>query len=153
MAQSESSKAAATIRFHAASPILCVRNLAASLAHYTQVLGFAVDWNHEGVIASVSRDRCNLMLCEGDQGHPGGWVWIGVSDCARLFRELQAAGAKVRNPPTNYSWALEMQVEDPDGNVLRFGSDPIPGEPSGPWLDMRGLRWARRPEGGWTKIE
>lgn len=28
------------------------------------------------------------------------------------------------DPPTSYSWALEFQVEDPDGNVLRFGSDP-----------------------------
>jgi hypothetical protein len=27
-------------------------------------------------------------------------------------------------PPTNFPWALEMQVEDPDGNVLRIGSEP-----------------------------
>jgi hypothetical protein len=26
--------------------------------------------------------------------------------------------------PTNYSWAVEMQIEDPDGNVLRLGSEP-----------------------------
>ena len=25
--------------------------------------------------------------------------------------------------PTNFSWALEMHVEDPDGNVLRLGSE------------------------------
>jgi hypothetical protein len=29
-----------------------------------------------------------------------------------------------------------MQVEDPDGNVLRFGSDSIKGRPYGEWLDM-----------------
>jgi len=28
-------------------------------------------------------------------------------------------------PLTNHSWALEFQVEDPDGNVLRFGSEPV----------------------------
>ena len=33
-------------------------------------------------------------------------------------------GAPIRLPPTNFSWALEIQVEDPDGNVLRFGSEP-----------------------------
>ncbi len=33
-------------------------------------------------------------------------------------------GVGIRLPPTNYSWALEMQVEDPDGNVLRLGSEP-----------------------------
>ena len=30
----------------------------------------------------------------------------------------------IKLPPTNFSWAYEMQVEDPDGNVLRLGSDP-----------------------------
>jgi hypothetical protein len=34
-----------------------------------------------------------------------------------------------------------MQVEDLDGNVLRFGSEPRPGEPDGEWLDMHGRRW------------
>jgi hypothetical protein len=46
------------------------------------------------------------------------------------------SGAKIRHPPTNYSWALEMQVEDLDGNVLRLGSAPRTGEPDGEWLDM-----------------
>jgi len=27
-------------------------------------------------------------------------------------------------PPQNYSWAYEFRVEDPDGNVLRVGSEP-----------------------------
>jgi hypothetical protein len=40
--------------------------------------------------------------------------------------------------------ALEMQVEDLDGNVLRLGSDPRAGEPEGEWLDTHGHRWLRR---------
>jgi hypothetical protein len=28
--------------------------------------------------------------------------------------------------PTKYPWALEMQLEDPDGNVLRIGSERKP---------------------------
>jgi len=35
---------------------------------------------------------------------------------------------KIRQAPTNYSWAMEMHVEDPDGHVLRFGTDPNPNE-------------------------
>jgi hypothetical protein len=31
--------------------------------------------------------------------------------------------------PSNYSWAMEMQIEDPDGHVLRFGTDPDHDEP------------------------
>ena len=52
--------------------------------------------------------------------------------------------------PTNYHWAYEMQVEDLDGNVLRFGSDPKPDQPVGEWLDMRGERWVRSTAGEWA---
>jgi hypothetical protein len=34
-----------------------------------------------------------------------------------------------------------MQVEDPDGNVLRMGSESLKGEPFGEWLDMDGRVW------------
>jgi uncharacterized glyoxalase superfamily protein PhnB len=137
--------------FHHASPILRVKDLAASLEHYVKVLGFKMDWHEPGIIASVSRGPCNLMLAEGDQGNPGSWVWIGVGDVEALFQDYKAKGATIRNPPTNYPWAYEMQVEDPDGNVLRFGSEPKDGQPFGDWLDMRGNRWARKREGGWTR--
>jgi len=94
-------------------------------------------------MASVSRDRCGIFLVEGDQGHLGAWVWIGLADVKLIFEEYQSKGAKIRHPPTNYGWAREMQVEDPDGNVLRIGSDPRDDEPLGEWLDMHGRRWAR----------
>ncbi len=61
-----------------------------------------------------------MFLCQGDQGHPGSWVWIS-GDVEAVYEEFRASGAKIRHPPTNYSWALEMQVEDLDGNVLRIG--------------------------------
>ena len=123
------------------TPIFRVQNLQASIHHYVNVLGFKLNWQQAG-FASVSRDRCGLFLCEGDQGHFGTWVWIGSEDIEPLCAEFLAQGAKLRHPPTNYQWAYEMQIEDPDGNVLRFGSDPKPGQPFGPWLDMHGKTWA-----------
>ena len=54
----------------------------------------------------------------------GAWIWIGVEDVEKLYEEFKASGVKIRRPPANYPWALEMQIEDPDGNVLRLGSDP-----------------------------
>ncbi|HEY3413056.1 MAG TPA: VOC family protein [Armatimonadota bacterium] len=107
-------------------PILRVRDLAASLNHYETVLGFHRDWGGEpgGIMASVSRDNCGIMLCEGEQGHFGTWVWIGVSDVRPLFQALKAAGAHIAMEPVNFSWALEFRVEDPDGHILRFGSEP-----------------------------
>jgi predicted enzyme related to lactoylglutathione lyase len=118
-----------------AVPILRVRNLAASIDFYTKVLGFRVDWGGEsGIMASVSRDRGSLMLCQGDQGNAGTWVWIGVEDADALHRELSAAGAKIPLPPTNYPWALEFHVQDPDGHVLRFGSEPREDRPFSEWV-------------------
>lgn len=137
--------------FDPATPILRVSDLTASLDHYARVLGFDLKWR-AGTFASVGRGRCSLFLCEGDQGHAGGWVWIGVGDAAALHEELLAKGARVRHPPTNYAWALEMQVEDPDGNVLRFGSDPREGVPPGEWLDGAGVRWEPVEGGGFRRV-
>ena len=121
--------------FHHAIPILRVADLRASLDHYLKVLGFKIDWETE-FIASVSREECCIFLCQGDQGHPGSWVWIGIEDADALHDELRAKGAKIRNPPTNYYWAYEMQVEDLDGNVLRLGADEKEDQPFGSFPGM-----------------
>jgi catechol 2,3-dioxygenase-like lactoylglutathione lyase family enzyme len=134
------------------TPIFRVRSVSASIEYYVDVLGYKVDWQVGG-FASVSRDRCKIFLSEGDQGNPGAWVWIGVEDADALFDEYQTKGAKVRHPPTNYSWAYEMQVEDLDGNILRLGSDPKSDQAIGEWLDMRGDRWALSPAGEWTRVD
>ena len=94
-----------TIKFEGMTPILRVRSVAASLDYYVKVLGFKVDWQTPGGFASVSRDRCGIFLCEGDQGNFGTWVWIGVEDAEALCEEYRAKGAKIRNPPTNFPWA------------------------------------------------
>ncbi len=57
--------------FGPASPIFRVQDLAASLRYYVDLLGFGIDWEHEGLIASVSRDSCCIFLSQGDQGNPG----------------------------------------------------------------------------------
>lgn len=105
------------------TPILRVENLAASRTYYLQVLGFLVDWEADGMI-SVSRDGNSIMLCEGDQGVPGVLLWIGVDDADVFFAEFSARSARIKSPPRNFSWAYEFAIEDPDGHVLRFGSEP-----------------------------
>jgi len=138
--------------FGPAAPILRVADLPASVDYYTRILGFTIDWEAP-TITSVSRDRCCIFLCEGDQGNPGVWMWIGVADAEALHDELVAKGAKIRQPPTNFWWALEMQVEDLDGHVLRLGSEPIEGRPQGPWKDMHGRLWAHKGEDHWERVE
>ncbi len=116
-------------RFEHADPILSVKSMAASLAYYQGVLGFRnAPWGGES-FTCVSRDGACIYLCQGGQGGPGTWVWVGVEDVAALFAEYQATGARIRKAPVNYTWAYEMQVEDPDGHVLRFGSEPRTDQP------------------------
>jgi catechol 2,3-dioxygenase-like lactoylglutathione lyase family enzyme len=110
-------------RFEGSQPILRVENMQAGLRFYVDLLGFEnVSWGTDD-FTSVSRDRAAIYLCERGQGRGAAWVWIGVEDVEKLHQEYAARGVTIRLPPTNYPWALEMQVEDPDGNVLRFGSD------------------------------
>jgi len=107
-------------------PILRVNSVAASIRFYVDVLGFKVDWGGDqgSTFTLVSRDGRAIMLAEGEQGHPGTWLWIGVEDIEPLFAEYSAKGVNIRERPTNYPWAYEMKIEDPDGHVLRFGSEP-----------------------------
>ena len=144
---------AGALRFGGVNPIFRVGNLAASIDYYVRVLGFKIEWEFTDVIACVQRDKVGIFLSEGDQGNPGAWVWIGVGDVERLHDQLRKNGATIRQPPTNFPWALEMQVSDPDGNILRIGSEPLKDRPIGEWLDMYGARWARNREGGWTRVE
>ena len=135
------------------TPILRVDNLSASIAYYVNQLGFQLQWRSDP-LASVVRDRASLMLSEGDQGNPGTWVWIAASHVDELYAELQARGARLRHPPTNYPWgSRECQVTDPDGHVLRFGAEVRPGEPMGEWLDGRGKRWLPQPDGAWRAVD
>jgi uncharacterized glyoxalase superfamily protein PhnB len=110
-------------KFEQAEPILSVSDMAVALKYYVDVLGFRnADWGSE-YFTYVHRDKAGIYLCQGGQGRPGTWVWIGVDDVAVLYQEYSASGAVIRLAPENHAWAYEMQVEDPDGHVLRFGSD------------------------------
>ena len=111
-------------RFEHANPILSVANMARSLRYYVDVLGFTnAEWGNDD-FTCVSRDGVDIYLCEGNQGQPGTWVWLGVEDVASLHEEYKQSGATILHPPENFPWAYEMKVGDPDGHVLRFGSDP-----------------------------
>ena len=111
-------------RFEHAHPILRVTDMARSLRYYLDVLGFRnADWGGDD-FTCVTRDGASIYLSEGEQGHAGTWVWLGVEDVEALHEEYARSGATILHAPENYSWAREMKVGDPDGHVLRFGSDP-----------------------------
>jgi predicted enzyme related to lactoylglutathione lyase len=110
--------------FERCEPILRVENMEASLKFYVDLLGFRnAPWGTND-FTHVARDQAGIYLCRQNQGLGKAWIWVGVEDTEKLHEEYKARGVKIRMAPTNFPWALEMQVEDPDGNVLRLGSDP-----------------------------
>ena len=117
-------------RLENVTPILTVKDMSLSLAFYVGILGFKnAEWGDDN-FTSINRDNTGLYLCKGGQGVPGTWIWIGFDgDIFSLHQKLKTGGVRIKLPPTNFSWAYEMQIEDPDGHVLRFGTDPGDKEP------------------------
>jgi catechol 2,3-dioxygenase-like lactoylglutathione lyase family enzyme len=108
-----------------AVPILHVRSLKASQAYYRDVLGFKIDWDYGDPpdFGAVSRGHSVFFLCQGCVSPPGAWMMIFARDVDKLYDELRSRHALIRQPPTNMPWGMrEIQVADPDGNVIRFGT-------------------------------
>lgn len=78
-------------KFACIIPIFNVKNVPASIDHYVKVLGFKKDWDwgDSPGFGAVSRDHCHIMLCQGDQGQAGTWIWISVGDVEKLDEEYR----------------------------------------------------------------
>jgi uncharacterized glyoxalase superfamily protein PhnB len=112
--------------FECVVPVLNVRNFSVSMDYYVNKLGFHKkwDWGEPPTFGCVSRGNVDIFFCEGAQGKPGVWMCIYMDDVDALHEEYKASGAIIRQPPVNMPWGTrEMNVEDPDGNRFRMGSD------------------------------
>ena len=112
------------------------RNMAKSLAFYTQTLDFVlVDGDDDPAdpsFAVLGREDGHLILSShrGD-GEFGAVVMISTNDVDAVFRTLRgrglvtpgnpAAPQAVHEGPIDQTWGTrEFYVDDPDGNTLRF---------------------------------
>lgn len=139
--------------FGSPQPVFRVKDVDASIAYYGNALGFELRWDTGSGFACVARDKCSIFLTNDNQSQPRMWIWIGVQDVRALHRQYAASGARIRNPPENFEWALEMQVEDLDGNVLRIGSDPEKDKPLGVFRDADGVRWRHLGNERYERVE
>jgi len=111
-------------RFENSQPILRVDDMKRAVEFYVGKLGFTnASWGGED-FTSVNRDSAGIYLCLRDQGLGKARAWIGVEDVVPFREAIVARGVKLRMEPKNFPWAKEIHVEDPDGNVIRFGSEP-----------------------------
>jgi catechol 2,3-dioxygenase-like lactoylglutathione lyase family enzyme len=110
-----------------AATVFTVANLAASLAHYRDALGFDVtfQWGEPAFYACLCRDdvQLHLIAATATEQLPGhGNLCIFVQDVDAIHAELAASGANVMKPPQTYDYGMrDFDIRDPDGNRLTFG--------------------------------
>jgi predicted enzyme related to lactoylglutathione lyase len=108
-----------------AAPVFQVADLAASLKHYTEILGFGPDFRF-GDYAGVKLGEVCLHLC-GHTIHQrpigGGTVYIFCAEPVDAYHaELTSRGATLIAPPKTCAYGMrDFIVVDPDGNQLAFG--------------------------------
>ena len=121
--------AATTLRRLA--PVFVTTDLARALAHYER-LGFAVEAYANGdYYGYACRDGIEIHLAKVDQVDSRtnmSCAYLWVDDSCALYDEWLAAGVdgRLQRPsPTAYGLTEGAHV-DPDGNLIRFGSPPVP---------------------------
>ena len=102
---------------------LQVRNLSASRAFYTELLGFTVDQrfntpdfvllDSSTIPFALSEAKVNL----DEAPHPGWGValWIDCDNVNELHAKMQAAGASIIQPPFDGPFGRTFVFADPDG--------------------------------------
>jgi len=120
------------IDFKPVIPILFVRDVSATAAHFHEKLGFAIDflYGEPPFYGSVSRGEACLHL--RFVHHPNFaalavqedsliLATLEVSDVHALHAELKGLGAEIVQGPTSHPWGgTDVHVRDPDGNVISF---------------------------------
>jgi predicted enzyme related to lactoylglutathione lyase len=112
-----------------AATVFTVRDLGASVAHYRDVLGFAITFQYgePPYYACLCRDEVSLHLRAARAPNwvsGNGAVCVFVSDVDALHAELAARGARVVKPPQDYPYGMrDFDITDPDGNQLTFGME------------------------------
>jgi glyoxylase I family protein len=110
-----------------------VKDVARSVAFYTQHLGFKVEQQQLPAFASVSLGDSKLLLsgpgASGSRPMPGGqpqesggWnrVVLKVSDLPACITALKSAGVAFRNDMETGPGGRQIQILDPDGNPLEL---------------------------------
>ncbi len=111
---------------------LQVRNLAASRAFYTEMLGLAVDARFDApdfvlfdtttIPFALSAARVNL-----DDAPQPGWgvtLWIDCDHVDELCAKMEAAGATIITPPYDGPFGRTFVFADPDGYRITANQNP-----------------------------
>lgn len=116
------------------APLLNVRDCAASIAFYRDMLGFTIvdAWPRDGapLYARLTNGTVELMLNEpeealamrGSEPYGGAILFLRVESVHALYDALVAKGCSPRKPTSETYGIDEMHLRDPDGYWLGFSS-------------------------------
>ena len=110
-----------------------VKDVARSVAFYTQRLGFKLQHQQLPAFANVSLGDAQILLSgpgasgsrpmpDGRQQEPGGWnrVVLKIADLPGFITELKKTQVRFRNEMETGPGGRQIQIEDPDGNPIEL---------------------------------
>jgi glyoxylase I family protein len=110
-----------------------VKDVARSVAFYTQHLGFKLEHQKLPEFATLSLGGAHVLLSgpgasgsrpmpDGRSQEPGGWnrIVLKVADLPGLIETLKKAGLRFRNAMEAGPAGRQIQIEDPDGNPVEL---------------------------------
>ena len=116
------------------APVLFVRDVHASAAHYRDAMGFTSDkiWGDPPSFVILARDSMHVMLKQiDDHRHivprwtvsPGLWdIYFWVDDIEALYQEFVSRGAKIDYGLCDQPYGCrEFGTQDLDGHDIGFG--------------------------------
>jgi len=109
------------------------KDVARSVAFYTNHLGFTLEHQQLPAFASVSLGGAQILLSgpqasgsrplpNGQTQEPGGWnrIVLRVKNLPALVENLKNAGLHFRNDIESGPGGKQIQIEDPDGNPIEL---------------------------------
>ena len=110
-----------------------VRDVARSVAFYTEQLGFTLEHQQLPAFASVALGDGRILLSgpgasgsrpmpDGRPQEPGGWnrIVLKVVDLPGFVADRTMSGARFRNEIETGPGGRQIQIEDPDGNPVEL---------------------------------
>jgi glyoxylase I family protein len=110
-----------------------VKDVARSVAFYTEKLGFNLDLQNLPAFGQVSISSLKLILSgpgasgsrpmpDGRQQEPGGWnrIVLQVKDLPAQIARLKKEDVRFRNEIEVGPGGKQIQIEDPDGNPIEL---------------------------------
>jgi len=97
---------------------------------YIKGLGFRIDWEHRfrpnhPVYMQISRNGLSLHLSENIRFQTGVIVFVDCKHLNALYLDLNDRQKKIglTRPERTHWQTIQMEIEDPFGNVLRFNEN------------------------------